>query len=1049
VSELPKADPDTPQPSLRRLRALFDRLYEMPAEEREAEIARSTEDAPELADELRALLKLSARADSTLDNPTLWLPERDDVPIHDIPGFRVGRRIGRGGSATVYLADQERPDFKRPVALKVVDRIVDATSLRQVRDEQRILARLEHPGIARLYDTGVTPFGQPYLAMELVEGETILEHCRSRGLSLRERLELFLSVLDAIIYAHSQKIVHRDLKPGNILVSASGEAKLLDFGIAKLMANPGEEEETRTLQRAMTPAYASPEQARGERITAASDIYSLGVVLYELLTGTVPFRFDARRLTAAGDALWEQDLERPSAAFARTAATTDSTTARDRLEFARWRRALRGDLDAVLLKALRRKPEARYASAAALADDLRRVLAGEPVAARRGDRIYRTRKFLRRHRGVAAVLIGVLLVLALQQISSRWRGDLSTRTSSELTVYHETRFLDAETRRRLREGAARLARFDGAGARDQFQLAVASSRGNAAGQALAWDGVARAQSALGEGGRAAEAARNAGRLIAMSTTELPPDERERIRARALAAGRDWKAAIPALEGLFGRQPGRIDIGLDLASAILASGATEQADNALGRLRQLHGELQDPGGDPRIDVIEAEVALRLSEFQRAAAAAERARDRAAELRAGALGLRAERLHAEALGRLDRPDEARRHLESVLARDLAAGLDGEAAAARLALALILFRSASNDEMRPRLEQALAGLRAAALRPGEIVALVQLSLLAAKRGEFAAGLRVSDEALEAAREIRDRWSEGYVLSQRMVLLSWAGDEPGARAIFEPTLAALRDSGNRTSLLSTLSNVASARIERLELELASANLDEAEAVARRIGSQPASGKVDRGRGYLQQTRGDYDLARQSFTAGLEKARRGGAPLDLALTLAQLAWLEMAADRPDEAERHAREAMEALQSAGHTMQAASMEAVLAWVDARRGDAASAQRRMASVKKASAEESESANFQLLSTEARVAEALGDWRHAVEIRRRTIRLAREWESAGLLMEERLGLARALHGAGNRRELEALVAEMLPEVERLGLRGHARDLRALVAPPATTR
>ena len=1041
-----QAEPDAPRPSLQRLRELFDRLSEMPAAEREAEIVRSTADVPGLGDELRALLEHSARADSALDNPTLWLPERDELPIRDIPGFRVGRRIGRGGSATVYLADQERPDFKRVVALKVVDRVFDATSLRQVRDEQRILARLEHPGIARLYDTGVTPLGQPYLAMELVEGESILEHCRARQLSLRSRLELFLSVLDAIVYAHGQKIVHRDLKPGNILVSAGGEPKLLDFGIAKLMANPGEEDETRTLQRAMTPAYASPEQIRGERITPASDIYSLGVVLYELLTGTIPLRFDARRLTDAGDALWEQDLERPSAAFARTAATTDSTTARDRLEFARWRRALRGDLDAVLLKALRRKPEARYASAAALADDLRRVLAGEPVAARRGDRIYRTRKFLRRHRRAAAVLVAMLLVVAIQQWSSRWRGTASNRPNSELAVYHEPPSVDAETRRRLRDGAERLARFDGAGARDSFQLAVASSRGNLAGQALAWDGVARAQSALGEAGHAAQAAQHAGRVIAGRATELPPDEAERIRARAMAARRDWKEAIPALEGLFGRQPRRIDIGLDLASAILASGLTEQADNALGRLRQLHGELADPRGDPRIDAIEAEVALRLSEFQRAAAAAARARDRAAELHATALGLRAERLHAEALGRLDRPDEARRNLESVLARDLAAGLDGEAAATRLAIALLLFRTASNDEMRPKLEQALAGLRVAGLRAGEIVALVQLSLLAGKREEFAAGLRISDQALEAAREISDRWSEGYVLSQRVVLLSWAGDETAARAIFEPALAALRDSGNRTTLLSTLSNVASARIERLELEQASANLDEAEAVARRIGSQPASGKVDRGRGYLQQTRGDFDLARQSYTAGLEKARRGGAPLDFALTLAHLAWLEMSADRPDDAARYAREAMEALNSAGHSLQAASMEAVLAWVDARRGDAASAHRRMASVKKASADDSDSPDFQLLSTEARVAEALGNWRHAVEIRRRTIRLATEWDSAGLLMEERLGLARALHGMGNRRELEKLVAEILPEVERLGLRGHARDLRALVASPA---
>jgi serine/threonine protein kinase/tetratricopeptide (TPR) repeat protein len=1031
----PAVEPGAQHPTFQRLRELFDRLSEMPVAERDAELARCTADAPELAGELRALLEHSARSDSPLDNPTLWLPERDDLPIPDIPGFRLSRRIGRGGSATVYLAEQERADFTRVVALKVVDRVVDATSLRKVREEQRILARLEHPGIARLYDSGVTPAGQPYLAMELVDGESILEHCRLRQLSLRARLELFLSMLDAVVYAHSQAVVHRDLKPANIFVSARGEPKLLDFGIARLLADPGDVEETRTLQRAMTPAYASPEQLRGDRITAASDIYSLGVVLYELLSGTVPFRFEERHLTGVGDAMWEQDLEPPSVAFARTAAITAST---NRLEFVRWRRALRGDLDAVLLKALRAKPEARYASAAAFADDLRRVLAGEPVAARRGDRIYRTRMFLRRHRRVVAALVIAVLLIAIQQAGSRWRDTVSTRPGSEFTVYDELPSLDGETRRRLRDGAERLARFDAAGARDQFQLAVASSRGNFAGEALAWDGLSRAQGALGEGGRAAESARRAGHLIAGRATELPPDEAERIRARALAADYDWKA-IPALEGLFGRQPGRVDIGLDLVSAHLASGRTEQADNALGRLRQLHGEL----ADPRIALIEAEVAHRLSEFQRAAAAAARARNRAAELHAVALGLRAERLHAEALLRLDRPDEARRNLESVLARDLAAGLAAEAAATRLAIALFVFRANPSDEVRPQLEEALAGLRAAGLRPGEIFTLVQLSLLAGRREEFALGLRISDQALQAARAIRDRWSEGYVLSQRLVLLNWADDEIRAMETVEPALAALRESGNRTTLLSTLTNVSAVRVERLDFERAAANLDEAEVLARRIGSQSASARVDRGRGYLQQTRGDLELARQSFTIALEKARRGGLPLDLALTLAHLAWVEMSADRPDEAARYAGEAMEILHNAGHSIQAASMEAVLAWVDARKGDPASAHRRLASVKKAAAEDSASPNFQLLSTEARVAEALGDWRRAVEIRRQTIRMAREWDSAGLLMEERLGLARALHGMGNRRELEQLVAEMLPAVERLGLRGHARDLRALVA------
>jgi len=660
----PAATPsDAGYAGFQRLHELFDRLLEMPADRRDGEIARLTADAPALADDVRALLEHSARAESPLDNGALRLREEVDPRLPVIEGFRLERRIGRGGSATVYLAHQERAEFTREVALKVVDRVLGAESLWHVREEQRILARLEHSGIARLYDAGVAPSGQPFLAMEHVEGQSILDHCRTAKLMVRARLELFLEVLDAVTYAHGEGIVHRDLKPANILVTARGEAKLLDFGIAKL-SDPTDEDETRTLERSLTPAYASPEQKRGGRTTAASDIYSLGVVLYELLAGDVPFRIDAKRFGPVQDAIRDQDVETPSAAFAR-AASTDIKSVEDRVAAVRWRRALRGDLDAVVLKAMREDPAVRYASAAAMADDLRRILAGQPVAARHGDRTYRARKLLRRHATAVITVTVVLSLLAIQQTFSWWRGAAALRPANEVAVYFDAEPLDAETRRSLRNGAERLAQFDGAQARDSFRRAAASSKGRLPGEALAWDGLARAEDARGEVGRAAEAAHRASALIAGSAARLPVNEAERIRARGLAADRKWDTAIPALEGLFGRVPDRVDVGLDLVGALLASGRTEEADNALGRLRQLQAERADPRGDPRIDLIEAEVALRLSEFQRAAAAAERGRVRAAQLSAGALILRAERLHAEAIGRLDRRDEARRDLESVLA------------------------------------------------------------------------------------------------------------------------------------------------------------------------------------------------------------------------------------------------------------------------------------------------------------------------------------------------------------------------------------------------
>ncbi|HEX6085018.1 MAG TPA: serine/threonine-protein kinase [Thermoanaerobaculia bacterium] len=987
-------EPTVPVSYIERLHELFDRVVDLPDGEREAEVARLAAEAPELAGDLRALLEHAERTHSPLDGAVLSLAGESEPPLPRIPGFRVHRCIGRGGSATVYLADQEHAEFTRTVALKVVDRLFDEDSLRSVREEQRILARLEHPGIARLYDSGVTPLGRHWLAMEHVEGQSILEHCNARELPARERIELFLPVVDAVAYAHARGIVHRDLKPANIFVTAGGEARLLDFGIARL-SDPTDRDETRTLRRALTPAYASPEQMRGDRTTAASDIYSLGVVLYELLTGTLPGD-DTEQLRAAG-----------------------------------------GDVDAVLRKALRRAPDERYASATEMAADLRNVLAGAPVVARRGERAYRVRKFLRRHGAAVVVTIALLLLAAGWQLAGRWRA---ARPPNEVAIYHDARPVDAETRRLLREGAARLTRFDGAAARESFRRAAASSKGRMPGEALAWDGVARAESSLGEIGRAAEAARRAGVLIAAHPDALPGDEAERLRARALAADRDWNAAIPALERLFSVQPERVDIGLDLVHTLLAHGRTDAADTAFGRLRQVGA-----AGDPRIDLMEAEVALQLSEYQRAAAAASRARAGAEKAQAVVLGQRAARVHAEAIGRLDRRDEARRALESIVARNLSLGLTREAAAARVALGPILGRVASSDETRRTLEAALAGCIQAGDRRGEIVARALLALAAGKEGKLTEAIRAADAAVADARTIGDRWAEGYVLAQRLSLYNWADDDAATWATMEPTLQALRESGNRRLLMGTLTNAVVPSIEALDLERAEAYIVEAEGLSQRVGSQVGSAYVDGARAHLELTRGDFDLARRSLIAAIEKGRRAGVPSVTASYLAELAWLELVEGEPAAAAEYAQEAIAQFNAMGNKRMALNTEGVLAGTDARRGDAAGARRRLEKLRKAAASSTaDTAGFNLLTLEARVAAASGDWRRAIEFRRQAVRMVGGWKNArGLVLTQQMYLAEALHGAGDRRALEALVAETLPEVERHGLRGVARRLRSLVA------
>jgi tetratricopeptide (TPR) repeat protein len=635
--------------------------------------------------------------------------------------------------------------------------------------------------------------------------------------------------------------------------------------------------------------------------------------------------------------------------------------------------------------------------------------------------------------------MALLLVASGWQIAKRWRD---ARPGNEIAIYYDAKPVDSQTRGWLRDGAERLARFDGAGARDSFRRATSSSKGRMPGEALAWDGVARAESSLGEIGRAAEAARRAGVLIEAHADALPGDEVERLHARALAANRDWNAAIPALERLFSMQPERVDIGLDLVETLLACGRTDAADTAFGRLRQVGGR-----GDLRIDLIEAEVALQLSEFQRAAAAASHVRDLAGRAQAVVLGQRAARVHAEAIGRLDRRDEARRELTSVVTRNSSLGLTRETAAARLALGLILSAVAGNDETRRTREAALAGFLHAGDRRGEILARVQLAVGAGRGSKITEAIRAADAALADARAIGDRWAEGYVLSQRLTLYNWAHDETAARETLEPTLAALRESGNRRVLLGTLTNACTLATETLDLERAEAYIVEAEGLARRVGSQLASALVDGARGSLERTRGDVDLARKSYTAAIEKGRRAEVPRVIAEYLSRLAWLELEADRPDAAAESAQAAIAQFNAIGDTRNALYTEGVLAWSDARRGDGAGSRLRLVKLRKAAAEDgSPLANFTLLGTEARVAAATGDWRRAIELRRQTVRMATEWKDRGLVVTEQTHLAEALHGAGDRRALEALVAEMLPEVERYGLRGVARELRAMLAAPA---
>jgi serine/threonine-protein kinase len=348
------------------------------------------------------------------------LPEQaQDLQAGGLVGpYRLLREIGHGGMGTVWLATRDDAAPKREVALKLPHSTLRQHHLAERFSRERdILAALVHPHIARLYDAGVTPEGRPFLALEYVNGEPVDSYCNAHGLNIEARLKLFLQVMDAIQYAHSQLVVHRDLKPANVMVTAAGEVRLLDFGIAKLLTD-GQAQETELTQlggRALTPQYAAPEQILGQTISTAVDVYALGVMLYELLTGVLPYRPKRDSRGALEEAIVETEAVAPSRA------PVDTTT------IGTERRTLRGDLDTIILKALKKDPQARYTTVAAFADDLQRYIKGEAVLAQPDSRLYRARKFLQRNRWSVAGASVVVMSLSVGLGFSLWQARLAQK----------------------------------------------------------------------------------------------------------------------------------------------------------------------------------------------------------------------------------------------------------------------------------------------------------------------------------------------------------------------------------------------------------------------------------------------------------------------------------------------------------------------------------------------------------------------------------------------------------------------------------------------
>ncbi len=428
-----------------RIKTLFNETLALPRAERDAYLEKATGGEAQLRLDVESLIAAHDESGDPFEQPL-----QDAVAsafeadgFNEPSGLRAGSRIGayrlteligRGGMGEVYKAERADDQYESVVAIKLVRTDHDPEQVAwRFRSERQILATLEHRNIARLIDGGTTRDGVPYLVIELVQGEPIDRYCEDNLLGVNERIQLFLQVCAAVSFAHQRLVVHRDLKPSNILVTADGSVKLLDFGIAKLLEKsslPNTSDKTATQWRVMTIEYASPEQVRGDTVTTVSDVYSLGVVLYRLLTGHSPYRSGADTVERVAEIMSDSAPTRPSVAVGADA--DRATAARDAprsMGIRRVQKKLRGDLDNILLMALRKEPHRRYSSVDQLADDLRNYLEGQPVLARGDAWSYRAVKFVSRHR--FAVAAGVLAMLSLIAgiVMTTWQARIAAEQS--------------------------------------------------------------------------------------------------------------------------------------------------------------------------------------------------------------------------------------------------------------------------------------------------------------------------------------------------------------------------------------------------------------------------------------------------------------------------------------------------------------------------------------------------------------------------------------------------------------------------------------------
>ncbi len=831
---------------------LFARALELDAVGRSSLLAKVAATDPGLARELSRLLSGAETPSPLLDHP-VWpilaagsenaagFPE---APLPERVGpYRILGELGRGGMGRVFRAEEETADFRRTVALKVIDRPAP-DAVRRFRDEVRILSSLEHPGIARFIQGGQAPDGTWFLALEQVEGEDLVTYAQRARLAVRGRIELFLAILDAVEYAHRRGVVHRDLKPGHLLVGQDGRPHLLDFGISKLL-DPETQASlavTRTEARVLTPAYASPEQLRGEPVSPASDIYSLGVVLYELLAGRRPFAEAGDSRAALELAVLGTDPEPPSQVAKRTALSPAEAAV------AGAARELGRDLDAICLKALRKDPRDRYATAEGLAADLRRSLARRPVHARRGGWRYRALRFVGRERGRIATFGA--LALALAALAFAWR----------------------------------VQRHD------------ATARG-------------------------ADPTAGAPAAPSRSTPADPTDGTE---------------SVADLEKRFAATPSSFEAGAALAAALLRDDRFKEAAVVVARARQLPGAAEDP----LLDKLEAMVANRLDESQRALALFRRALANAPVRGRGDLVPSLRAGLARTLSDLGQTAEA--HATLLLARAEAerSGDSSTLAVALNDLAVDELMQGNLEAGERLLEQALVPARSLADPSRLGFVLDNLSGIAVERGRPDLAETRYREAIAVWERAGSKQRAAIATGNLAGALQDLGRTAEAAAARETAITALAALDDRSSVAVVLASRADAAIDAADLAAAERDADEIDAAALANGNRENLAYSEEVRGRIAWLRGDLASGRRHLEQS-ERMHVADGDLDLAGEVAlERATAEYREGATGAADRILTEALARLEGAAGSTTALVADTLRVRIEAPSGRLAEARARL-------------------------------------------------------------------------------------------------------------